>query len=58
MKYFKVIHKDTGGVVCYVETKDTADEVCAILGSEYGDEEISKEEYEQQKMLMKKVIKW
>lgn len=46
MKYYKILHKDTGTPMCYVEAEDTADDVCAILGSEYSAEEISKEEYE------------
>ena len=46
MKHYKILHKDTETVMLYVESESAPDDVCAILGSEYGAEEISKEEYE------------
>ena len=49
MKYYKILHKETGELMCYVESSQGADDVCEMLGAdEYVSEEISKEEYEQE----------
>ena len=46
LKHYKIIHKKTGTLMLYVESEGAPDDVCAILGSEYGAVEITKEEYD------------
>lgn len=51
MKYYKIIHRETGTPMCYTKGDSDygASEVCAILGvNKYTFKEISKEEYEQE----------
>lgn len=51
MKYYKIIHKPTGEVSCYVKNSSSTDivsEICGLFGDEYGFEEIRKEEYERE----------
>lgn len=51
MKYYKIIHKETGTLMCYVSgnSDDSANDICEILGlNDYTFEEINKEEYERE----------
>ena len=51
MKYYKVIHKETGKIMCYVsgDATDAVGDVIRIIGEEeYGYIEISKEEFERE----------
>ena len=46
MKYFKIIHEPTETIMCYVASKDNADDICVLFGEDYIAVEITKEEYE------------
>ena len=49
MNYYKIIHKETGTLMCYAtsEPGDNVDDICEILGrNEHIAVAITKEEYE------------
>ena len=49
MKYYKIIHKETGKLMCHAKSIHDVDDVCEILGAdEYVSEELSKEEFERE----------
>ena len=49
MKYFKIIHKETGEVMCYGNTTGpVTEDLCGIFGDEYTTEECTVDEYLQE----------
>lgn len=53
MKYFKIIHKETGELMCYASCDSDVDDICKMFGTdEYTFEEISKEEFEREEERM------
>lgn len=49
MNYYKIIHKETDTLMCYVTCESgNADDVCKMLGSGYISVEITKEEHDRE----------
>ena len=48
MKYYQIIHKSSGIVMCYVSTDGDITDICDIFGDEYCAEDVTKEEFERE----------
>ena len=49
MEYFKIIHTESGELMCYGNTSEgSINHVCDVFGEEYHAVTVSKEEYERE----------